>query len=789
MESHVLNLFEITNLADLQVSYRLVDLDGPFGSDDLADQNLSLLAKRVAYGEQAPVALVRPDGRPALAVPANLQLTECQYQLTPDVVTLVPRRESHTLALGRLVPETERIGIAFLSFHLRAPLMRKPGLWSSGSHTYFSKRPVNYRDDRRAIDVFEGFAFRVLQIDGRLFLSLWLTNKYADNRWLLERYEEGAVHGLKMRHFLYHGATRWFPVQFLGLTGKEIAEQRFVLEEDGSVTNVYDYTVAKAGPSAPQWIRALSRESPAISYQYPGNEKKHFGAAALCKLLVATDDPQASRLHRLSIKPPEVRFRVTRQLVADHFSSVTVEGIPVRITTEPLNESTRVFPVPPICFGQHKVLRVARSRQDKGVGLNELGRARMSYLLDPQGGLAVHDALGAQYLCLPQSLEREIASDFQDRLEKTVRQLLHAPYSFQAIVYDDRNARSLKQQVDAVLGALERTEVPSGHGVLVLPGSAKPDLHNFLKRRLHGQLQLQCVRAAKVRDFYQLVPRNGRATYAVPAEPDPEYISYLRYTAMGLLLVNRQWPWVLENGTHYDVYIGLDVLLNTAAFTFFYEGGRKSFVRLEASKQKEKVPRNKVAAVLYKHLKEDLEGAPCKPRSIVLRRDGRPYESEWLGLQDAVRKLVAEGILPKDVVIGVVEVHKTFALGLRITSDTGVGDLRNPRIGSYRELSMHEGIVCTTGYPFKFDGTVKPLLVGIARGSLDLLKVLEDTFAMSQLCWPVPNRCMRLPIDLKLCDDLLRATAADADDDEAMYGEEEELDVNEETDLGHSLPN
>jgi hypothetical protein len=788
MESHVFNLFEITNLAELQTRYRLVDLDGTFGEGDLADQNLSLLAKRVAYREQAPVALVRPGGCPALAVPADLELTEREYQLTPDVVTLLPQRETHALELNKLSAETERIGISFLSIHLRTPLMRKPGLWSSGAHTYFSKRPVNYRDDRREIDVFEGFGYRLLRIGTRLFLSLWLTNKYADNRWLLDRYDENSIHALKMRHLLYHGAVRWFPVQLLGLTGKAIAEQRFVLEEDNSVANVYDYTRARAGATAPQWIRSLSPDSPAISYQYPGNEKKHFGAAALCKLLVATDDPRASRLHRLSIKPPEARFRATCELLSAHFSGVSFEGIPVRISDTPLREKPRVFAVPAVSFGQNKVLRVARSRHDAGVGLSELGSSRMSCLLDPQSGLAVHDVLGAQYMLVPQSLERKVAADYQDRLEKTVRQFLHTPYSFRPVVYDDRNAKTLKQQVDAVTAALERAEVLSGHGVLVLPANANPDLHNFLKRRLHGRLQLQCARAAKVRDFYRLEPRNGAASFSVPQERERDYVSYLRYTAMGLLLVNRQWPWVLEGGTHYDVYVGLDVLRNTAAFTFFYEGGRKCFVRLEESKQKEKVPRNKVAAVLYQHLKEDLKGAARKPRSIILRRDGRAYESEWLGFQDAVRKLVSEGVLPKDVLVGVVEVHKSFALGLRIASDTGGGELRNPRIGSYRELGTHEGIVCTTGYPFKFDGTVKPLLVGIARGSLDLLKVLEDTFALSQLCWPAPNRCMRLPIDLKLCDELLRATASEADDDEALYGEEEEeQDFSEGTDLGHPL--
>jgi hypothetical protein len=96
----------------------------------------------------------------------------------------------------------------------------------------------------------------------------------------------------------------------------------------------------------------------------------------------------------------------------------------------------------------------------------------------------------------------------------------------------------------------------------------------------------------------------------------------------------------------------------------------------------------------------------------------------------------------------------------------------NPRIGSWQELNERDAILCTTGYPFRFDGTVKPLYLRLVRGELELAKVLEDTFAMSQLCWPVPNRCMRLPIDLKLCDDLLRATAGDADEEEAIYGED-----------------
>ena len=113
--------------------------------------------------------------------------------------------------------------------------------------------------------------------------------------------------------------------------------------------------------------------------------------------------------------------------------------------------------------------------------------------------------------------------------------------------------------------------------MLVLPEGAKPDLHNFIERKLHTSLQTQCVTAAKLRSFYRMVPDNGRARFEVPPDQEQKYTSFLRYTAIGLMIVNRQWPWVLETKTRYDAYVAIDVLHHTAAFTFFYHGGRRCF--------------------------------------------------------------------------------------------------------------------------------------------------------------------------------------------------------------------
>lgn len=779
MGAHVLNLYAITNADALRARYRFVDIEGSFGEDDLADQNLSVLAKRVALHEKRPVALVRGDGRPVLAVPADLRLTKSEYQLTPDVVELRPRDEEHDVCLGSLTPGTESIGLAFLSFHLRNPLFHNRDLWASGPGTYFAKRPLNYRENRRDVDVYEGFGFRLVRLDGKLFLSLSITNKYSDSLWLLERYAIDDIPGLKMRHMLYHTGHRWFPVQFLSLTGNGVADQRFVLD-DGTKRTVYEHTNLVAGDPPPQWIQSLQPDSPAIGFQYPGSEKRHYGAAALCKLLLSTDDPATRKLHRLSIIPPDARFRATADVLRQSFFGSKFEGVPLRFDERALRMPPKFFPVPKLRFGQGKVLDA------NATGLEKLGNARMGYLLDPQGGLAVQGPLGAQFMFLPDTLDRKIAQLFQESLENTAREFLHAPYGFQSVVFANEKKRTLKEQVDAIVEAAQQNGAMSGHGVLVLPENSAPDLHNYIKKKLHSKIQFQCVSAAKVRIFYKMAPANGKAHYVVDRDKEQNYTSYLRYAALGLLLVNRRWPWVLEQPTHYDAYIGVDVLRNTAAFTFFYEGGRKCFVRLEESPQREKVPRKKVFAVVYRYLKKDLQGNPRPLRSLIFRRDGRAFAEEWLGFRDAVNKLIQEGVLPKDIRVGVVEVHKTFSLGLRLVAEDDAGRLVNPRIGSWRELNDREAILCTTGFPFRFDGTVKPLYIRLVRGELDLAKVLEDTFAMSQLCWPVPNRCMRLPIDLKLCDDLLRATAADADEEEAIYGENEP-ELSEGSEMGVSF--
>ena len=146
-----------------------------------------------------------------------------------------------------------------------------------------------------------------------------------------------------------------------------------------------------------------------------------------------------------------------------------------------------------------------------------------------------------------------------------------------------------RPRVDAIIKCLDDASVHAGHGLLVLPENAQPYLHNCIKRRLRNRLSLQCASASRIERFYELSPKGGRAEYIVRRDQDRRYSSYLRNLAMGLVLVNGQIPWVLHEEKHYDAYIGLDVLHNTAAGCFLYERGTKCVVRTWESRQSEKV--------------------------------------------------------------------------------------------------------------------------------------------------------------------------------------------------------
>ncbi|MFQ5872326.1 MAG: hypothetical protein ACE5JL_00790 [Dehalococcoidia bacterium] len=768
------NLFEVTNLAEISVGYRLLEVRGlPPGGE--YDKNVNQLVKAVSYEVHQPVALVRHGDTHFLAMPGHSQLPRLEQQLMPHVAQLEPVQEIYPLEFDRLDSRTAPIATAFLQFALRGPLFTDHDLWGSG-RLWYSKQPLNARDSNATVDTYPGFSWNVIETDeGRLFLAVDTVTRYIDRLWLTERLNGGDPAMYRGRRCLYCFGHQWYTVQFWGLTGLSIAEQRFQPEGRNQPVDVLTYTQARWQQDAIPWVRNLSPESPAIIYRYPGSNQQRYGALALCRLTVSTADAEAAGRHGTSILNPHLRFRRITEVVEHHFQHAKLGGYPIKIATTPLEPRRRVFQVPTQRFGHGRVLGVSSTAPDGTtdvVPIQQLGQKRLQLLLDPQAGPLDTSPFDTQYLILPLSSPRAINDDFADRFVTTMRQVSgQNTYGVKRILYDDREATSLHRQVQAIKQAISDNTIQRGYALLVLPERSNRDLHNYIKRELWPDLQFQCAMAGKIRGYYQ-EQTNGPAF-----RPAPDRLrrlgSYVRGCAFGMMVVNRKWSWALAQPLRYDVYIGIDLLNRMAGLTFVYNHAEQIFFRDYPCRQKERLTRSQIRDILIEHLRDDLTALGVHPRSIVIHRDGRTFSSELNGLHDAVRVLQGEGHLPPDIVIGVVDIRKSTADHLRLVEGERLEEAENPTIGSHLVLGAREGIVCTTGLPFRFPGTAKPLAAEIVEGPLDIEWVLEDIFALSQPVFTAPDKCSRLPLTIKLTDDFLEPIAADADEEAALYDTEE----------------
>ncbi len=776
------NRYEISNRLALTCDYRLLEIQGlPPGEH--FDKNLNQLLKQVRYELKQPVALVRRGDIRYLAIPADSALPRQEQRLIPHAVHLVFDQDVHPLSLASLDLATTPIALAFLQFALRRPLWGHQRLWDDGN-SCFEKRALNAQDSGATIDIYPGFGWSVeAEDDGRLFLSLEVRNRYVDRLWLPERLARGGktVEDVFLRRCLYHFGDQWFIVQLRHPTGKSVGEQRFVLEDTQEIVGLLDYTREKCGPSAPRWISELDPDSPAVMYRYPGNEKERHGALALCKCTYTTQEGEAAGLHRRSISNPGARFRRTGQIVGTYFQQASLGGQRIRIEAAPRDKERRIFAVPPMRFGHDRVLAVTpvsssrpAPRPDTSVTdlvpLEELGRRRMQLMLSPQAGPLDVTPFDPQYLVMPYSVPRKVGDDFEQKFVAAMRQVSGQPtYNIRRIMYQDRGATSLVKQLKAIRDPLELNGHGRGFILLVLPPRAHPKLHHQIKAALWRDIQVQCARAEAVLGFYQ--PVEGGQQYRVVQGRESKYASYVRNCALAMLAVNRKWPWALAAPLHYDVYVGIDVLNHRVGATFVYNDARQIYFRDFPSTQPERLTSRQMREIIAGQLSADLKALKLRPRSLVVHRDGRALSSEPVGLRKAVEDLQREGLLPLDVTVGMVDVRKTMGVPARIVEGVRLEEVENPTIGSFRVYTSRSGVVCTTGWPFSFPGTAQPLMLVISEGNLNIEWVLEDAFALSQEVFTAPDRCARLPVTIKLADDLLEPIAGAEEDDEALYDE------------------
>jgi len=745
----LVNLFALQTQPALRVTYRVVEVDGLPPGDGQAHQ-LEQLRMQLGFVLRCPVAILRRGQRPRVAVPAATHIAEADYQLTPYVAHVRPTDEISAIEVGRHTGRDVPLLQTFVEFALRSPLHNNPMFWGR-ARRWYSKEPIASAGAEGPV-AYPGFVWHVVEVDGRLHLAIDATMKYASSEPITASAWDGEA--LRFRHCLYRFGDQWYEIQLIRILESSIAATRFA-PPDRDPVDVFTYTRDRWRASPPRWIRDLDPTSPAIVYR-TGARAERFGALELSWLCNRTDDPEVARLHRLAIMEPVARLNAARRAATDAFEGAVLDGVPLRVSSAPRAVRSATFRFPTLEFGNGQ-------RLDPNPALKDYPRQRARLLTDPRAGSLNREPLGRQYIVVPESLPRAINEDFTKRLRSAIARHSHGEdYVATLVVYDDTEARTLHQHVTALRDALRRSGALRGYGLVVLPAAAPHDLHHWVKAELYPDLQFKCASAESIGRYYD---RGGHP------RPDRsgQYHGYITNCAIGVLLVNRRWPWALASPWHHDVYVGIDVLNSQAGLTFVYRGGREIHFEHRPGTLPERLSTPQLASALIARLGEDLPSFDQRPSSLVVHRDGRLFDSERAAIHAAVADLQRSGALPLDVKVGLVEIHKETSQHLRLFRSEANGRISAPRAGTWWARTGNDGVVVTTGWPFRVAGTPKPLAITIVEGDLNLPDVLEDTFCLSQLGFSMPLGSTRLPVDLKLSDDLLEAIAVSYDDEAARY--------------------
>jgi hypothetical protein len=260
---------------------------------------------------------------------------------------------------------------------------------------------------------------------------------------------------------------------------------------------------------------------------------------------------------------------------------------------------------------------------------------------------------------------------------------------------------------------------------------------------------------------------NGETQYFIKEGEHRKYQKlYERYlfgvAVNQVLLNNERWPFILADPLHSDLTIGIDVKEHVAGFTFIDKYSKHILPTWDKSQNKEKLTEDQVQRILIQEIKIFAENSRYPILNITFHRDGRIFKSEIAGIKKAIANLIDNSILSEKVSINIVEIPKSSKVSFRlfeVSSDYDVlkskfdnGNVKNPSVGTYAEVSSNEAYVCTTGKEFSRNGTSKPLYVKYHKGEMPFKQVLEDIYRLSCLTYTKPDDCARNPITISMTD-------------------------------------
>jgi hypothetical protein len=769
------NIFPILNLKDLSAAYRVYRIRGLRTDHSEYHQNRQAITRQASFLLKTPALVLDSKDAPVLVVRSDSAEPPSPMQIVRGAVYFDDANEQRDVDFFSSDPEVRQIAIRFLGFMLQTPLSVNGLLWQPrAGGPFFEKRGES---DNRGVTRYTGFTARVMPTpDGALGLCVDVASKFASSQPLSPDLTRHQFRPLKGRSVIYRYGHRWYEVRLNEIS--DLSASEYLIPGDGRT--LLQFIIDTVQKPAPLEIAQLRPESSVLLYQTNSGELRGAPAALCYPVLDSFEAPTFAGKRKL-FRPFE-RRALTNELVSKYLRNLRFGGVCLDVASVPVRTDQKIFSVPDLLFGNSRVLSTTGSPKAQHVSLDSLGRVRAALLRDPKAGFYSRAALGKQVLLMPQSVSDTCGTKFLADLQAAVNELYPTAtgYSPQVVIYDDRVGKTFVEQGKSILGAAVTAGLRGAYALVMLHDtrhsrSRQHDQLASLITKKFAELDVcaSVIHTDVVLSSYVLERTSSETRYVVKRERQGKLSGYIRNVALNkVLLTNECWPFVLGSPLHAEVTIGIDVKQNTVGFTLVAGHGRLVRTSLSTSHQKEKLLSQQLRKLLVELITAEAQATFSCFKSLVIHRDGILFDSERRGIESAIEDLRGTGSLRSDCQYAVLEIPKSGPVPLRlydVTDGNGRKWVENPQVGTYYMMDEQNAFLCATGRAFSHEGTVHPIHIRYATGTLPFIQCIEDIYSLTCLTWTKPDDCMRNPITIKLTDRRLGEDASQYDEDAFEY--------------------
>jgi argonaute-like protein implicated in RNA metabolism and viral defense len=359
---------------------------------------------------------------------------------------------------------------------------------------------------------------------------------------------------------------------------------------------------------------------------------------------------------------------------------------------------------------------------------------------------------------MPSQWERQLRKDVSNFLEREMK-----------LQSKDKNLTLQSRLYDNSAHILKELKASKGHtlNIIGLPYGIPQTTYNRIKQL--PEIDSQCFSQSTAENIY---------------EP-----GFRRNLALAALIDAGVKPWILESELNYEVYVGIDILQNRAAFHFFWGPGARNILftpgrSVSQARHQEAIKAPHVMKYLGDGLAYIYSQTKQAIKSVTIHRDGRWWQSEQNGLDKTVEKLRREGVIDPKCRVAVVEIRKTH-LPVRIMMkkyDRGMPYFSNPIPGVYRVINKNQILMATTWFPVRPDSvngrTSGVLLMNTvySEPDHDIIGIGRDVYDLTQLNWTAPGIEINVPVTIRWADHRLREHLPKLEE-----SEEDDLDLEVES--------